>query len=205
MFVKLINLTFLFLFSSHSFAAEPVGGCRVKADTLQRYGSFVSSSGCLITRINHGIREYLLVYVEKGDDRGWGFPGGKSASREHDSKIDSKTGEPKSESLYQVSQTTHFDYAEPAVCTASRESREEIGSDVIVGDLIDRSKYFTVFHCILAESSMPRGSLTPNDTHEVQGIGWYSRQQMQKKNFLRFESNLDIVKKFEGTFTVAHK
>src|SRR5690606_27235086 len=148
-------------FSASLLAADPVNACRVKADLPASAWSKVNNAGCVIAKEENGIKKFFMVYVDKGEnDKGWGFPGGKPATRKNDAKLDDN-GTPKSIATAAIANQVEFDYIEPAPCTAARETREEMGQEVIVGDIIVEQKYFIAFECFLADST------TEQDTQEI--------------------------------------
>ena len=178
-------------FSLSGYASDPVHGCRVKTSVLQKHGSLINNAGCVIARKEKGETQFLLVYVAGGKSSGWGFPGGKPASKEVDARLDKQTNQPYSQKTFIAANNVSFDYSEPAVCTAYRETREETGLEVVVGELIDNAESFAAFHCVPFDLQQ-LDKLKAEDTAEIKRIGWFSIEQMKAKGFLRFESNLSI-------------
>ena len=173
----------------------PVGR---KKQTIKHHGTIVTDAGCVIEMSKGKERKYLLVYVDKGEDnKGWGFPGGSQASKAEDLEVDEDTGSPVSEKTTAIANTVEFDYSEPAICTAARETREETGSEVIIGDLISTAPYFTAFRCTFINPSAAEKSLVPEDQGEVLNIGWFTVEEMKEDGFLRFDNNLDIIERHE--------
>ena len=129
----------MFFYSLNADAIAPVNACRVKKETLEKHSLLVNNAGCVITKTENETVSFLMVLNNNSkSDRGWAFPGGKTVNLKNDSKEKSKLKIPKKPT-----------YAEPAVCTASRETREEIGSEVIVEDLVEIQKYFIdFFYCV---------------------------------------------------------
>lgn len=188
-------LTAVLFFSSLAFGSDPVHGCRVKSEVLAKHAALVNNAGCVIMREKNGETQFLLVNVNAG---GWGFPGGKPSSKKVDAKTDKQTGKPYSEVTAKFAANIPFDYEEPAVCTAYRETREETSLEVVVGDLIELQEQFAAFRCWPLQPELLEGPLTPQDEGEVRKIDWFSLREMGANGFLRFESNLTIAKKALG-------
>lgn len=162
-------------FPAFIFASSPVDGCRVKTTVLQKHGALVNSAGCVVTRSVNGHLEFLQVLVNKGPGaRGWGFPGGHSATRAQDLKSDDTKA---------FASSVSFDYAEPAVCTAARETREEVGLEVIVGEPIDISDKFIAFECSAADVKKLQGVLLTKDEGEIKDIRWIDLDWMRRRKF----------------------
>ena len=173
------------------YAADPIGACRVKEDMPSALWKKTNNAGCVITKTENHKTKFLLVAVDKaGGDRGWGFPGGGNASKAKDAKIDKVTGKPKHKATAKIASSVDFDYTEPAPCTASREAREEIGQEVIVGDLLAEEKHFLAFECFLT------GLEAELDKEEIKGMGWFGVEEMKREGFLRFKSNAAIAEAY---------
>lgn len=193
---RVIFLAIFSIFLSYSWAGDPIGACRVKSSTLLKLNNGnvrSNNAGCLIHKKEKGENYFLMVYVDKGaDDKGWGFPGGGPSSKKEDSKV--KEGRAKSPARLAISQSVDYDYVEPVACTASRETFEETGLEVVVGDLISSSKYFVAFECDVVVGDLDK--LQAVDTKEVKKLQWKPFGDFLKKDFLRFDSNIEIAKEF---------
>ena len=196
---NLLGASILFCgYAPLALSSAPTNACRAKLETIEQHGTIVSDAGCVIEMSKGKERKYLLVYVDKGEGKkGWGFPAGSQASRTEDLEVDEDTGSPTSVKTTAIAKTVEFDYSEPAICTAARETREETGSEVIIGDLISTSPKFTAFRCTFTNPMAAEQSLVPEDQGEVLQIGWFSVEQMQEDGFFRFPDNLDIIERNE--------
>lgn len=178
---------------SLAFADDPVNGCRVKEDSFKLNASILNNAGCIITRSGKDGREFLMVNVDKANnDKGWGFAGGKPSNSKTDGKLN-EDGTPKSPTTYAFTKSVNFNYVEPAVCTASREAREELGFEVIVGDLIVNQPKFAAFHCYPTDPSALEKAIVAEDKQEIKGIGWFTAAQAREEGFMRFAENLEIL------------
>ena len=190
---KILGLIVL-LSVSLANASEPVGGCRVKTESFQANSLLVNNAGCVITRTNtDAVTEYLMVRVDKSvKDKGWGFPGGRPSSSKNDTKKNDDCAF-RYPTANKIPGNVGFEYVEPAVCTASREAREELGFEVVIGDLILNQEKFATFHCYATQPEALTGVITAQDKVEIKEIGWFTREQASVEGFLRFADNLDII------------
>ncbi|MBY0369915.1 NUDIX hydrolase [bacterium] len=171
-------------------ASSPNHACRVMKPTLQQFATVENNAGCVIHRIDPKTSEveFLLVYVEKGDDKGWSLPGGKPATK----KNDVKEG-PIAQAL---AARVPYDYSEPAVCTASRETFEETGMEVVVEELIEQQEKFLVFKCSPVDPGDVLEDIKAIDTREVHKTTWATLKQAQAAEFpLRFVSDRALLQK----------
>ncbi|OGQ33483.1 MAG: hypothetical protein A3F16_08800 [Deltaproteobacteria bacterium RIFCSPHIGHO2_12_FULL_43_9] len=168
------------LFSFQANATAPINACRVNTETIQKYGTLISNAGCVISKNENGKISFLMVLNDNGpNDNGWAFPGGKPSTNANDLKEKGSLLQPSS-----------LQYEEPAVCTASREAREETGSEVIVGDLVDKQDKFIAFNCYLLQPDKVSNKGNPE---EIKEIKWISFDEIKwNKVKLRFQSNLSI-------------
>lgn len=173
-------------FAAVTYAGDPQGGCRVKTDSLEQNAHILNNAGCLISRTNEKTTELLMLYVDKGpDEKGWVFPGGKPTSKKNDGKM--KNGVPKSKAMKKIADSIEYDYVEPAVCTASRETKEEVGFDVVVGDLIHLGKYFAAFECLPTLPEHLEG-ISTRDAEEVKNIKWVSMKDVEDGLHLLYQN-----------------
>ncbi len=93
---------------------------------------------------------------------------------------------------FEAAKNIPFDYQEPAVCTAYRETREETSVEVVVGNLISNSDSFAAFFCLALDPKALLKPLQSEDPAEVEKIGWFTLEEMKAPGFLRFDSNLPI-------------
>jgi len=175
-----------------SWAADPGFSCRVKSDVLKDYSSLINNAGCLITRNQGKDIEAMFVRSTARDGGGLAFPGGGPATKTNDLKHETTRG---------LASGVGFDYAEPAVCTAARETKEETGLNVIVADVFDISDYFILFHCKLLPTQIDRTAIHRD---EVEGVEWHSvakvlREFKKTPGILRFESNAPLLEKLLGS------
>jgi 8-oxo-dGTP pyrophosphatase MutT (NUDIX family) len=184
--MKALGLLVL-LFAGPSLKAMDASfSCRVKTDVIQAHASLMNNAGCLISRTTDRAEEVLLVRGPEQFGALLAFPGGTPAKKSADEK--EKTNR-------RFAKSVEFDYHEPSVCTAARETKEETGFDVIVGDLLDRSEYFNLFRCQIVA-----GGRAGIDELEISEVAWHrvasliSRHEAGEKVF-RFESNYEILKK----------
>lgn len=182
----------LLVLASPVFALDFVSGCRVKADTLAKHGSLVHNGTCVITREAAGEVQFLLGYAGHSKKVGWGFPGGKSLTKDFDSALDPKTGKPFSPESFEAAKRIPHDYAEPAFCTAARETKEEMGVDVVVGDLLASNVQVAAFRCHALFPDQLKEPLHSHDPLEIQQVGWFSLREMRAPGFLRFATDLPI-------------
>lgn len=174
-------------FAPSLFSMEASFSCRVKTDVLKKYASLTNNSGCLITRKKDSAYEVLLVQSARSDGGLLAFPGGTPAM---------KSADQKERSNRRFAQAVAFDYHEPSVCTAARETKEETGYDVIVADLVDESKYFNLYRCELVFEG--RSTI---DHSEVEKVEWFNLQRLIAQHeagqkIFRFESNYQILKEW---------
>ena len=186
----LLALPFLLL-AVPSFADTPTHACRVKKETLKEYATVESNAGCVVHRVNSETSEveFLMVYVDKSaTDRGWGFPGGKPATKKNDLKENAIAKA--------LATRTEYEYSEPVVCTAGRETFEETGIEVVVETIIDKSDAFIAFQCSAVDPELTKHIPTAVDTKEIKKTAWVTLDQVKKGTVpLRFESNLPILEK----------
>lgn len=191
---KIIASFIVVLTLSLAYADDPLHGCRVKEDSFKANAALLNNAGCIITRVNKdGAKEYLMVNVDKSaNDKGWGFAGGKPSSSKNDGKLNDD-GSPKSPTTYAFTKAVNFSYVEPAVCTAARETREELGIEVIVGDLIVNQSKFAAFHCTPTDPKDLEKAIVAEDKQEVKGIGWFTAEKAKEEGFMRFKENIEIL------------
>lgn len=191
------SIGLILLAAASAWAGDPSAACRVKKETFELHGAKLNNAGCVIARDNNGVTEFLLVYVNKTTaekkDEGWGLPGGGAASRAEDAKQE-KDGRYKSPGTYAISTQVSYDYVEPAVCTASRETREELGFEVIVGDLVMEEAKFLAFECTPNQHQYLRIQASPQDQQEVKvQPRWFTAEEAKKDGVLRFKTNAAII------------
>ncbi len=87
---------------------------------------------------------------------------------------------------------------ELAQCTAHRETLEETGVQVVVGERMQVMKNgFHLYRCMPAES-LPEGKSLPLPVQarlEVSDIGWYSLHELRQKDW-RFAYQFDLFLKW---------
>lgn len=195
--IRTTILSIALAFSCSIFAATPTHPCRVKNSSMREFATVENNAGCVVHRVNTKTSdlEFLLVYVDKGEtDRGWGIPGGKPASKKNDMN--------ENEISKALASRSTYEYSEPAVCTAGRETYEETGIEVVVEDLIEKQPKFLAFHCAPVEPKLTEGVAQAVDIKEIKRTAWASLEQIKRGNFkLRFESNLPILEKAQQTIT----
>lgn len=181
-YLRFISFVILFC-SSAVFAVPPSSACRVTKESIQKYGTLINNAGCVITKEEEGKLKFLMVYNDNGKkDRGWAFPGGTHVSPKSD----------KAEN-YSINVPENYSYDEPAICTASREAREELGSEVIIGDLVLQQEKFIAFSCYLLH---PEKVSNRDNSEEIKAIKWLSLSDIVNQVVpMRFQSNIDIVKR----------
>ncbi len=175
-----------------AFGSDFVPGCRVKADTLVKHGSLTHNGTCVLTREVGGELQFLLGYAGNSKQVGWGFPGGKALTTDFDSNLNPKTGKPFSPESFEAAKNIPYDYAEPAFCAAGRETKEETGVDVVVGDLIKTTVTVAAFRCHVLFPDQLKEPLQSHDPAEIQQVGWFTLKEMRAPGFLRFASDLTI-------------
>jgi 8-oxo-dGTP pyrophosphatase MutT (NUDIX family) len=193
-----------FVFIQKAVSAEPLFGCRVKPEVIKSTAHLSNNAGCLITKGKGKNLKVMMLYTRK-DKGGYAFPGGTIATMKND--IDEAKEEKNTTAallLEAAKKNGIKDYHEPIVCTAARETKEETGLDVIVGDLFVEQKYFIVFKCYAHPSQFLDG-IKPLDTHEVKtgALRWISKKDFKKmkdgekgKTKERFVyQNVDILRK----------
>jgi ADP-ribose pyrophosphatase YjhB (NUDIX family) len=175
-----------------AFSDGPVHACRVKNETLLALATTVNNAGCVLERKNpsNGQSEVLLVHVDKGEkNQGWGIPGGKPATKQNDLKEPSPL-------LQASAKQIPFDYQEPLVCTAARETLEETGIEVVVEDLLAKETHFAAFTCRALNPEVLAKDLEAIDKKEIQKLAWHSLDDVVNGKLpMRFESNKEILKK----------
>lgn len=190
--MKLLLVGLLF-FSNGIFADAPVHACRARTETLKTFATTENNAGCVLSRVRDRELEFLLVYVDKngGKDKGWTIPGGKPATRKNDATERRKT-------LNELAARTTYDYSEPVVCTAARETFEETGVEVVVEELLTREEKFLAFQCAPVDPKSLEGIPEAIDTDEIKKIAWVGIEQVRRNNIpLRFKSDLTVLQAAE--------